>query len=143
MSDHYVQDKEVAGIIENVFSKFKSMLVNKDERSKASLDSQLRKIDQHLADKGHRCCSLERRGGLYSRPVCKNALCGFRSAQLVSEFFRLIVITGKNFRSIGQLGLPNLDPPIFPPPLITPKIKVLKIMPTWVFKQAQRSGKLP
>lgn len=50
----FVQDKEVAGIIENVFSKFKSMLVNKDERSKASLDSQLRRIDQHLADKGHR-----------------------------------------------------------------------------------------
>ena len=62
MSDPHVQDKEVAGIIENVFSKFKSMLVNKDERSKASLDSQLRKIDQHLADKGHRYCSLEGRG---------------------------------------------------------------------------------
>ena len=40
---------------------------------------------------------------VYIRPVFKNALCGFRSAHSVSEFLRLIVITGKNFRSIGQL----------------------------------------
>ena len=80
---------------------------------------------------------------MYIRPVCKNALSGFRSAHSVSEFLRLIVITGKNFRSFGQLEVPNLDPPIFPTPLITPKIKVLKTMQIWVFRQAQRSGKLP
>jgi hypothetical protein len=48
-----------------------------------------------------------------TRPVCKNALCGFRSAHSVSEFLRLIVITSKNFRSIGKLEVPHLDPPIF------------------------------
>lgn len=50
----FVQDKEVAGIIENVYSKFKSVLVNKDERSKTNLESQLRRIDRHLASKGSR-----------------------------------------------------------------------------------------
>ena len=35
-------------------------------------------------------------------------------------------------------------PPFLPhPPLITPKIKVLEIMPMWVFRQAQKFGKLP
>ena len=34
-------------------------------------------------------------------------------------------------------------PPFYPNPLITPKIKVLETMPIWVFRQAQRSGKLP
>ena len=78
------------------------------------------------------------------RPVCKNALCGFRSAHSVSEFLRLIVITGKNYRLIGQLEVPDLDPPpISPTPLIIPKIKVPQTMPIWVFRQAQRSGKLP
>ena len=70
------------------------------------------------------------------RPVCKNALCGFRSAHSVTEFLRLIVKTGKNFRSIGQLEVPHLEPPIFPTPLITPKIKVLESMTIWVFRQA-------
>jgi len=50
----FVQDKEVAGIIENVYSKFKCVLVNKDERSAANLEAQLRKIDRHLANKGSR-----------------------------------------------------------------------------------------
>ena len=34
-------------------------------------------------------------------------------------------------------------PPFLPQFLITPKIKVLKTMPIWVFIQAQRFGKLP
>ena len=32
----FVQDKEVAGIIENVYSKFKLMLIKKDEPSKVN-----------------------------------------------------------------------------------------------------------
>ena len=79
---------------------------------------------------------------LFIRPVCKNALCWFRPSHSVTEFLRLIVITGINFRSIGQLEVSNLDPPILSTPLITPKIKVLETMPIWVFRQAQRSGKL-
>merc|ERR1712013_160096 len=50
----FIQDKEVAGIIENVYSKFKQMLVNKDDRSRANLEAQLRRIDKHLAEKGKR-----------------------------------------------------------------------------------------
>ena len=34
-------------------------------------------------------------------------------------------------------------PPFYPTPLITSKIKVLKTMPIWVFRQAQKFGKLP
>ena len=37
----------------------------------------------------------------------------------------------------------KLDPPFLPPSIITAKIKVLKTMPIWVFRCAQRSGKLP
>merc|ERR1711950_45834 len=36
----FVQDKEVVGIIENVYSKFKLMLIKKDEASKQSLVAQ-------------------------------------------------------------------------------------------------------
>jgi len=50
----FVQDKEVAGIIENVYSKFKLMLIKKDESSKNSLVSQLTKINTHLEGKGNR-----------------------------------------------------------------------------------------
>eukprot|EP00092_Neocalanus_flemingeri_P017341 GFUD01018756.1.p1 GENE.GFUD01018756.1~~GFUD01018756.1.p1 ORF type:complete len:282 (-),score=94.04 GFUD01018756.1:370-1146(-) len=50
----FVQDKEVAGIIENVYSKFKKMLIKKDELSKNSLVSQLTKISQHLEGKANR-----------------------------------------------------------------------------------------
>ena len=49
-----VQDKEVASIIENVYSKFKLMLIKKDEASKNSLISQLRRISEHLDEKGSR-----------------------------------------------------------------------------------------
>ena len=44
----------MAGIIENVYSKFKLMLIKKDEHSKNSLVSQLTKINQHLEGKGNR-----------------------------------------------------------------------------------------
>jgi len=50
----FVQDKEVATIIENVYSKFKSVLVNKDQRSKTGLENQLRRINAHLETKGTR-----------------------------------------------------------------------------------------
>lgn len=53
----FVQDKEVAGLLENVYSKFKAMLVNKDSKdpkSRANLESQLKRIDGHLASKGSR-----------------------------------------------------------------------------------------
>ena len=49
-----LQDKEVAGIIENVYSKFKLMLIKKDDNSKNSLVSQLTKINQHLEGRGYR-----------------------------------------------------------------------------------------
>ena len=44
----------MAGIIENVYSKFKLMLIKKDENSKNSLVSQLTKINQHLDGRGYR-----------------------------------------------------------------------------------------
>jgi len=50
----FVQDKEVAGIIENVYSKFKLMLIKKDEHSKNSLVAQLSKISVHLEKTGLR-----------------------------------------------------------------------------------------
>jgi len=50
----FVQDKEVAGIIENVYSKFKLMLIKKDDTSKNSLVSQLTRINHHLEEKGCR-----------------------------------------------------------------------------------------
>jgi chloride intracellular channel protein 2 len=50
----FVRDKEVATTIENVYSKFKSMLLKKDESSKANLLSNLRKINNHLEAKASR-----------------------------------------------------------------------------------------
>ena len=50
---------------------------------------------------------------LYIRPLFKNALCGFRSAHSFSEFLRSIGISGKNFRSIGHLEVPDLASLIF------------------------------
>ena len=44
----FVQDKEVAGIIENVFRKFKLMLMKKDDASKANLLTNLKRINSHL-----------------------------------------------------------------------------------------------
>lgn len=48
----FVQDKAVAVLIENVYSKFKIMLLKKDEASRNSLLANLRKIDQHLRQPG-------------------------------------------------------------------------------------------
>ena len=64
----------------------------------------------------------------HTRPVFKNGLCEFRSAHSAPQFLWLLVITGKNFSLLGQLELevPDLDLPMSPTPLITPKIKVLK-----------------
>lgn len=50
----FVQDKDVATRIENVYSKFKLMLLKKEEASKNALLSQLSKIDEHLGKRGNR-----------------------------------------------------------------------------------------
>lgn len=50
----FVQDKDVAQIIENVYSKFKLMLMKKDEASKNNLIAHLKKISNHLDEKGSR-----------------------------------------------------------------------------------------
>ena len=50
----FVQDKEVASKIENVYSKFKIMLLKKDESSKNNILANLRKINDHLEEKGYR-----------------------------------------------------------------------------------------
>jgi hypothetical protein len=47
----FVQDKEVAVLIENVYSKFKLMLLKKDDQSMKNLLTQLQKIDSHLGKK--------------------------------------------------------------------------------------------
>ena len=44
----FVQNKDVAAIIENVYSKFKVMLLKKDDSSKANLLANLKKINSHL-----------------------------------------------------------------------------------------------
>jgi len=46
----FVQDKQVATLIENVYSKFKLMLLKKDQNSMQNLILQLSKIDQHLGE---------------------------------------------------------------------------------------------
>jgi len=46
----FVQDKQVATLIENVYSKFKLMLMKKDHQSMQNLIQQLSKIDQHLGE---------------------------------------------------------------------------------------------
>ncbi|RZF39817.1 hypothetical protein LSTR_LSTR000465 [Laodelphax striatellus] len=50
----FVQDKEVATLIENLYSKLKLMLLKKDDVSTNSLMSHLRKIDEHLGRKNTR-----------------------------------------------------------------------------------------
>jgi len=47
----FVQDKEVATKIENVYSKFKLMLMKGDDHTKQVLLSVLRRIDEHLGQK--------------------------------------------------------------------------------------------
>lgn len=50
----FVQDKEVATKIENIYSKFKLMLTKRDDASKLKLMTNLEKIDEHLGEKGTR-----------------------------------------------------------------------------------------
>jgi len=50
----FVQDKDVASRIENVYSKFKLTLLKKDEVAKNALLSHLTKIDEHLGKRGNR-----------------------------------------------------------------------------------------
>lgn len=50
----FVQAKDVAGLIENVYSKFKLMLIKRDEPSKNSLVVQLTRINDHLEATGNR-----------------------------------------------------------------------------------------
>nr|CAD7261500.1 unnamed protein product [Timema shepardi] len=47
----FVQDKEVATLIENLYSKLKLMLLKKDDPKTNNLLSHLRKIDEHLGRK--------------------------------------------------------------------------------------------
>lgn len=44
----FIQDKEVATLIENIYSKLKLMLVKKDENRNNSLLTHLRKVNDHL-----------------------------------------------------------------------------------------------
>lgn len=50
----FVQDKEVATLVENLYSKLKLMLLKKDDTKTNSLMSHLRKINEHLGRKGTR-----------------------------------------------------------------------------------------
>jgi len=50
----FVRDKEVASKIENVYSKFKIMLIKKDEACKSKLLDNLRRINDHMQSKGVR-----------------------------------------------------------------------------------------
>ena len=68
--------------IENVFSKFKLMLLKKDEASKANLLSILRKINDHLEDK-------------QSRFLTGETMCCF-DCELMPKL-QHIRIAGKNF----------------------------------------------
>lgn len=45
---YFIQDKEVATLIENIYSKLKLMLVKKDENRNNSLLTHLRKVNDHL-----------------------------------------------------------------------------------------------
>jgi chloride intracellular channel protein 2 len=50
----FVQDKEVATLIENLYSKLKLVLVKKDEQKNNALLSHLKKINDHLAQRQSR-----------------------------------------------------------------------------------------
>lgn len=50
----FVQDKEVATLIENLYSKLKLVLVKKDEQKNNSLLAHLRKINDHLTHRNSR-----------------------------------------------------------------------------------------
>ncbi|KAF5287462.1 hypothetical protein FQA39_LY04090 [Lamprigera yunnana] len=50
----FIQDKEVATLIENLYSKLKLVLVKKDEHKSAQLLGHLRRIDEHLKKRATR-----------------------------------------------------------------------------------------
>lgn len=50
----FVQDKDVATLIENVYSKLKLMLLKKEENKNNSLLGHLKKINDHLANRATR-----------------------------------------------------------------------------------------
>lgn len=50
----FVQDKEVATLIENLYSKLKLVLVKKDEQKNNALLSHLKKINDHLSKRNSR-----------------------------------------------------------------------------------------
>ncbi|XP_071445130.1 chloride intracellular channel Clic isoform X2 [Hetaerina americana] len=50
----FVQDKEVATLIENLYGKLKLMLLKKDDTKMNNLMMHLRKIDEHMGKKGTR-----------------------------------------------------------------------------------------
>ncbi len=50
----FVRDKEVASKIENIYSKFKIMLLKKDDHSRTMLLANLKKINDHMEAKGSR-----------------------------------------------------------------------------------------
>lgn len=50
----FTQDKEVASLIENLYSKLKLVLVKKDEQKSAQLLAHLRRIDEHLRKRATR-----------------------------------------------------------------------------------------
>ena len=92
-----MKDKEVAGIIENVYSKFKLMLIKKDESSKNSLVSQLTRINHHLEEKGYRLAELL----MFDRLTCVlrfltgDTMCCF-DCELMPKL-QHIRVAGKNF----------------------------------------------
>ena len=50
----FVNDKDVGTLIENVYGRFKVMLLKKDQQSKNALLNQLKKIDEYLGKTGMR-----------------------------------------------------------------------------------------
>lgn len=50
----FVQDKEVATLIENLYSKLKLVLVKKDEAKNNTLLAHLRRINDHMAQRNSR-----------------------------------------------------------------------------------------
>lgn len=62
----FVQDKDVATLIENVYSKLKLMLLKKEENKNNSLLGHLKKINDHLANRATRFLT----GGKFSLNFC-------------------------------------------------------------------------
>jgi hypothetical protein len=85
----------VAGLIENVYSKFKLMLLKRDEPSKNSLVAQLTRINDHLESTGNRFLTgkiiLYQRLSRFSRgnrcltPLSRSTLYWYRYLMLYSD----------------------------------------------------------